>query len=341
VKKGEVWFLDIFIYSVFVFALLFYVSTAERTLVLDNDNYISYFSHGDLISDFIYAALDGKEVVKSILRFFTEEFVWLVFASAVGGFLSPDVAVVFTVVLINLMVAYSLWRLGVGPLGLLLWCVFPVCFAVVGYFQIRQGLAIGVFFCWVVAGFNPLVGALLASMIHTTFLVPLLVAVILAILPSRVNLYHFCFAVVFLCFAIFFGVQDSFSELAGRRSETYDVSEGAESLNFVIGIVILVSPSFYVAIFRDKFSEIIVSISMLHIGISIWLVLAFFVFPLGTARVAYYAQVFSIFSGVVVFLSGFRYSLFVSFFYWLIACILVYGGIRDDRYSQLGFSWFF
>ena len=270
-----------FILSTFI---LFWVLTLDRSLIYDNANYLKYFS-GNQLSHF-FNQFDMFSVSNKFYYLFTEEYLWLLYADFVSLFFSPSNGVIFTVFLLNFLLIVSFYKLKRPLLALLFWIIFPMGLAVCGVAQIRQGLAFSVFTFLLIYFNRPLLSAVIASMIHTTFCIPL-VFIFLYIIFKNKKFFLLSLICLIVIFAIIF-INQFFLDIGGRRALTYVIDDGATSINFVISLTLFVIPTLYSLYFKKKWDIMLVT----HFGLFIWLFLAFFLFPLGTSRVSYYSYLF-------------------------------------------------
>lgn len=340
-KRGNAY--DAIIFATISVGVSFLLILFDRSRVIDNNNYIRYFSDDGALYGFLQKLVSTDGFFGSLPWFFSEEFVWQIYVAFVGSILKADHAVVFTVVVVNFVFMYSAWKMGGGLIGCLLWIIMPVCLSVIGFYQIRQGLAVSLFVLCCVLEIYPLVAAVFVSMIHTTFIVPCVVVFFMSFDFLWRRKYVLLFTVFVVFFAVVLVADKFFSDFAGRRAEVYDASEGASSINFLIGVFVMMLPSVYI-FFRvpHDFDKNIVKLSFIHIGVSIWLLLAFVFFPIGTSRVGYYSQILSIIPIGALLLKKSTAALSIGLLYMLMVAIFIYGALRDGGYYEIlnaGF-WF-
>lgn len=334
---------DLFFYRRLAAGVIFLLMTlwvcfSDRSQVLDNDNYIRYFSDDGQLVRFFDGLSEG-DLLLGVAKFVLDEFVWQCYSVVLSYLSAPSFSVYATVVLVDSAVFYALWRSGAGLLGLMLWLLLPVCFSMIGYFQIRQGLAVAVFFIGLVWGGAAWLLAMIAAMIHTTFVIPVFI-VFFGLIPwfkNRLVLRYFLMLVVFVVICVFAG--GMLGDFGGRRAEIYGQGDGATSINYLLGVVGLSIVSLVVVVRGvGEFGVVPVSVAQIHLGVVVWLVVAFFIFPLGTSRVGYYSQVFSIIPAGILFGRRDLFSLSAMVSYVLSCGVLMYGGIRDGSYSQVIFG---
>lgn len=318
----------------------------NRTNVLDNDNYLNYFANPDGLSDLSVRIWQQDSILGLIAMIFSEEIIWRVYAGLLGFLFSPEMAVSLTVLVLNAAVFAGLARFKGVLLGTILWIVLPMCLPVVGFFQIRQGLAFAIFsYFFLFRRGHLVVAATAAACIHTTFVIPLIIVVINKLVPMERRPVAFILSCLGL-FALMTSVGGYlFAEFAGRRGDIYEVDDGASSVNYIIGVWLLNAPA--VALMLDRFKSPNVSFGdgalesagvYLSIGVLIWLTCSFFLFPIGTSRVGYYAAMFSIFPVTIAWERlGQRHKVLMAV-YALAVVLLIYGGLRSGTYAEFSQS---
>jgi len=280
--------------SVSFLHLIFFLWNSDRDNVIDNQNYLDYFSTSGLekLADFWDGIKKGD--VKSFVSVFTEELLWWCWIVLLSG-LDPLTAVRLTTVCISIFIFAACLTYRNSFLGWLLWLLQPAAFSVVGYFQIRQGFALSFFL-----GFGAVfgrygLGLVFAALIHTTFLIPL----ILYSVSRAFNLPQQARAIIVLFAAVILPIilAKAFDEFGGRRFEQYSASEGASSLGFVIANCLLLSlPMFllFTKKLKGMFPSHMVDYIINYSGFLVFLVSSFFIFPLATSRTSYYTWLFAI-----------------------------------------------
>lgn len=316
-------------------AVAMFMAAVDRSFVIDNDNYVRYFSDEGVLYEFLNR-VTSVEGLGALPIFFSEEFVWQIYVTVVGSLFDANLAVVLTVIAINILIMYSIWISGAGLVGCLLWIVLPLCLPVVGFYQIRQGFAVSLFVFLCLIDFYPIVAAVIASMVHTTFVIPCVVVFFMGFdLLWKRKLYLFLvLSVIFLAVALM--ADGLFSEFAGRRGEIYAVTDGTASINFLIGVVFMILPSLYIVFLGGGcFGDFVVRMSIMHIGVSIWLFMAFVYFPVGTSRVGYYSQIFSIIPVGALLMRKTTSSFVVGFLYFLMVIVFVFGAVGGGSYYEI------
>jgi hypothetical protein len=327
-------YLNGYAYLVLSTILVIFVLSVDRIYLLDNDNYIVYFSDQNVLSNFFQEVSDAKSLVHAAAQFLSEEPLWLLYTQIVSSILSPTLSVYFTVFLLNSTIIYSCSKFEYRLSGLLLWVLLPMGAAVMGLYQIRQGLAFSLLALFFARRWNLTIGALIAAMVHTTFAVPLMVFLFLSlkIFRSRPLLFVLIFVMVCYVLTSFFAI--SFEEFSGRRSVTYEIDDGKLfRFTSTIGAFLLALPSIIVVFDRKiQVTKSVMEISMMQIGVFIWLTFCFFVFPIGAARVGYFSATFSIFTILVSGRDLWRRHPFLMSTYALAVILEIYAGVRNNVY---------
>lgn len=278
--------------------LLLFVALVDRHGLLDQSEYVDYFTQGpdlDWLSSF---SLDRDRLFLTGVAIVTEELGWRLWTLVVGTVMSPWAATIFTVVALNAIVVFASAKLRYPLLLLALWVFAPVGMAVIGVIQLRQGLAYSLFLFIALEFGAPLRALIIVSSIHTTFFVPLVCALCGRFVSKRIQFAAASSVVVGVVLA--FSGRALFEEFGGRRLATFTPDEGATSLFFVLGSVLLAAPSFWWLFFeRAEQNETrpespLDQIAIAHVGVTAFVVVSFFVFPLGTSRVGYFTQLFAL-----------------------------------------------
>jgi len=213
---------------------------------------------------------------------------------------------------------------------LMIWILLPTGLSAVGLAQIRQGFAFSIFLFLAVFLSRPLLGALIAALIHTTFFVPL--AFILCFVFFKDRRLMLLFAVIFVCIVGIFVGNNYFSMIAGQRVLEYGVdSAGATSINYIFGLILIMIPTVWSMMVKRTWPPILV----VHFGVCIWLMMSFFLFPIGTNRLGYYSSLFAVplVTNVWVFSREIKlYSIFILLPFLIYN---VYLGVGIGRYAVL------
>lgn len=278
--------------------LVAYTATMDRAFLLDQENYINYFTSAaadDEHLDWVQTASHAESFLQTlIVQLFSEELLWGLWTAILGPLLDPTAAVRLTVCLLNTLIIASAWRSDGRLLSLTLWAVLPVGFAVTGLIQIRQGFALAIILFLALQFRRPLLGSILAGMIHTTFVVTFIFVFVQRILGGRRRLA--LVATFALAFAGAYLGGMVFELVGGRRLQVYSADEGATSINYVLGSLICIVPSLYWLIsakpaeVTDRDDGVMSALAIGHVGTTAFTIFSFFLFPLGTSRVGYLTQ---------------------------------------------------
>jgi hypothetical protein len=254
----------------------------DRTYLLDQDNYVQYFRDTNIywFTNLWDGSLTGTIFV---IRMVTEELGWRAWVLALNTLgCSPEGGVRITVLALNALMIY-----------LVLWAVIPDALATVGLFQIRQGFAFAIAMYFAFARKQPVRGAALASLVHTTFAYPAIFLIIARLCVKRSQLLNLLSV---SAAATTMAVLSSllFNIFGGRRLVEYDQQENY-TLNYLIALVIFTLIPYLIVRTRDERTEDPVSasvtrqISTMYAGILVFLIVSFFVYPFGMARIGYYS----------------------------------------------------
>jgi hypothetical protein len=275
-----------------VVLMLGYAVGIDRTYLIDQPNYVNNFFWDPTLQwteDLNPGQLSLKGLVIGV---FSEEVLWHVWTTSLGSLLEPTTAVVVTVCVLNLLIALSVVRLRDPVMPLLIWLVLPVGFAVTGLLLLREGLALAVMLYITLRLNRPVLGTLVAAMIHTTFLVMLPFAIIVWLCGHRRT--RGLLLAVGLAFAAAYLGGMLFAAFGGRRVQTYDVNDPqTNSILYVVGALLYGLPS----VFRlasgaapgepAAQSRTLTDLAVIHVAIITFVVTSYFIFPLGAGRVGF------------------------------------------------------
>jgi hypothetical protein len=269
-----------------------YALGIDRAFLIDQPNYLDNFAAAPKL-DWLHALSQGDSGIKGlIIGVFSEEVLWQVWATALGSVLTPALAVVVTVCVLNLLVVWSVARLANPVLPVVVWILVPVGFAVTGLLQLRQGFAFAVMLYIALRMNRPVLGALIAAMIHTTFALALPFSVI-AWLSGRRQLLALLLAAGLALAAAYLGGM-LFEMLGGRRMHAYSVNEAeANSILYVFGGLLCSLPSLHRLLTTVAPQEpaalghTLANLAVIHVGVIAFTAISFFIFPLGAGRVGY------------------------------------------------------
>ena len=272
----------------------YFLWDSDRDNVIDNQAYIDYFAASGLerLADFWDGVLQGG--VKGFASLFTEELLWWCWIVLLSG-LDPLTAIRVTTICISFLMFAACLTYRNSLLAWTLWLLHPLAFSMVGYYQIRQGFALSIYLgSGAVFGRYGL-GLVLASLVHTTFLVPLSLYLIAMVLNLPRSLKVMLVALSALAMPFIFA--KLFEAFGGRRTEEFSVSEGATSLTFLMSMCLfLLLPTFLLArkSARSLVPSTLVEFVLNYLSLIFFLISSFFIFPLGTNRMGYYAWFFAI-----------------------------------------------
>lgn len=200
---------------------------AGRTLYTapDDDNYLNIFD--GVISQY---ATDWW-------LYFLAEPLWLGYTALLAGVLPAETSLRLTIFISSMMFLFASNKLTRGA-----WIFICLGFLIdstlatqIYYNQIRQGLALSVFLMLVAARVGPIWGGVVASAIHSSFLLIIPCAIVAMVgKKSSKHLMISIFTLLVVIFAFrssFFGILD-----LGRRADIYEL-KGALSIFFYIFVI--------------------------------------------------------------------------------------------------------
>lgn len=279
-------------------ALLFLVMAAmliamDRSTLLDNDNYIEYF-RGDRFLYISNLLREDLSIETLVLFLFSEEFIWLVFTRIFSEVFSPEASVYILALMVNLFIFLGCLKTDKPIVAAILWVVMPVGFAVIGLFQLRQGLAYSLFF-YGAYYLKPGKFGLLSCGIHTTLVIPYIFYLI-DLFFCRFKSWRVtaAFAAVMSWMMAVIGGY-AFEIFGGRRLESYSIDDGADSINYVISALLFAA--FYLSAYSHHYRQKNVAariFSLAGFGVSIFVIASFYIFPIGTSRVGYFLMLFAL-----------------------------------------------
>lgn len=197
--------------------------------------------------------------------------------------------------LLNFLVVLAISKTTRPVFGLFLWILIPQALAVVGTYQVRQGFAFSIMLFLILKFNKPVIGCLTASLIHTTFIIPLIYALIFnAGRLLKLSIIYLLSLYLVATFLLVVNANELFVNYGGRRTEQYLIDEGASSINFVFGALVHTMPSILYLFQTRKTLTPTTELAAIHVGCTVFLALSFFLFPIGTSRVGYFISLFSI-----------------------------------------------
>jgi hypothetical protein len=269
-----------------------YALGIDRTFLIDQANYLDNFSSAATL-EWVHVLFPEQSPLRGlIIGVFSEEVLWRVWATALGLVLSPPTAVLVTVGVLNLLVVLSVARLSNPVLPLIIWILVPVGFAVAGLLQLRQGFAFAVMLYVALRMNRPVLGTLIAAMIHTTFVLTLPFAIIAWLCGRRQFLALLLVAGLALAAAYLGGML--FEMFGGRRLHTYSVNQAdSNSILYVFGGLLCSVPSLHRLLTAEPpeeppaTSRTLANLAVMHVGVIAFTAISFFIFPFGAGRVGY------------------------------------------------------
>ncbi|WP_459907809.1 EpsG family protein [Caballeronia sp. HLA56] len=270
--------------------LLVVVAVGDRTMLLDQDNYLEYFSQTTW-DWFVNLYQTRTSTLSFVISTVTEEFgwrTWLIVLNAFG--VTPDIGVRVTVVLANALVIAALLEVRRPLLGLLLWAVVPVALATVGLFQIRQGLAFGIAMLITLRYQRPVLGWVLASFVHTTFAIPALL--LLSIRACGDRKWRALIVSSLTAFVLAAAAGYLFNNFGGRRVEEYADYQDDFTIRLLILLIVYATASVIVLYtqWKEKGTakdKVWTELCTMHVALMAYLVFAYVLFPFGKGRVWY------------------------------------------------------
>ncbi len=279
-------------WAVLIAILIAFDLGIDRTFLSDQQNYLDNFTSAVTL-DWARGILQGDSLVKSlVVGVFSEEGLWQVWATVLGGLFEPSTAVVVTASAISILLGLAVLRLPDPVLPLLIWFLLPVGFAAIGLLQLRQGFAFAVMMYIALRLERPVLATLLAAMIHSTFVLVVPFAVVAWLCRRR----YWLAVVVTVALAIAIAYVGSmlFELFGGRRLKIYSADDTeATSILYVFGALLCVMPSLHRLLMPQPAGEgdarhrALANIAVVHVGVVAFVVSSFFVFPLGAGRVGY------------------------------------------------------
>ncbi|MFM0208834.1 EpsG family protein [Paraburkholderia sediminicola] len=273
--------------------VLYLLATTERPPTLpDQWSYLAYFQVTDWqwIVDYYSQSTSAVSLAVGLV---TEELGWRAWILLVNSFgVTPEMGIRVTVVIINALVFCSLSRLSRPLLGLALWFVIPAALAIVGLFQIRQGFAFAIAMLFAINFRRPVLGALIASTIHTTFAIPAILLIVARLSGDRQKIALPAVSLAGILLASMGGLL--FKDYGGRRIDNYAGYQAEFSARLLV-LVITYGVASAMLLYQlkpveDSRLKPLRELATMHIGLIVYLIAAFFVFPFGKDRVFYYVS---------------------------------------------------
>ncbi len=259
--------------------ILLWVMGLDRNFLPDQQDYLIYF-RADFLNNFIQQYQQQPWILK-ITSLFSSEVLWLGYTQILVQFFSAKTCVLLTVFILNFLLLMSCYECEKPLLALFLWVISPAGFLIMGFVQIRQGFAFAIFLFMALKYQRPLLAAIITAMIHTTFAIPLIFLIIHHFVKNKRNFFlvSFIFSVL-----IAFLLAHFFHEIAGRRADTYSVLQGPQSILYFFVWLAWAIPSLYMFFSKKEESFF----SYVYLGMLLWFIACYFLFPVGNNRVTYY-----------------------------------------------------
>ncbi|OAJ53696.1 hypothetical protein A6V36_35760 [Paraburkholderia ginsengiterrae] len=291
-RVNEFWFRPAGWVFIWIAAIvLIYLATAPRTYaLLDQDNYLRYFAETSWQWLRIYREKHTEFMF--LVGIVTDELgwrLWILLVNWLGAL--PEDGVRLTVVVLNAITIYTFSKTRRPLLALLLYIAIPTALSTAGLFQIRQGFAFAIAMYSAIVYRRPILGALIASTIHTTFAIPAIFLIVAHIIRKRTMV------AIAACSATGIALASAghflFERFGGRRLGTYsaDTDDFTIKLLFLLAAYGIASALVLYTRRKDKnwsMKRVVSQFSIVHIALIVYLLVAFFIFPFGKGRVWYY-----------------------------------------------------
>lgn len=214
----------------------------------DDASYIAYFE-GERFDIFTHL---------SYWFYLLEEPLWSSYAAFMGGIFGAETALRITIFLSSLMFLVASNRLALSSklaqgawIFILLAFMLDATLATQMYYnQIRQGFAVSVFLMMVAGGLSPFLGAVVASTIHTSFII-VIPCTIAAVVVKRSNIR--LVAVLFAIVLVAYFISNLLGDIdIGRRTTAYE-TEGKVNILFYALVILQYGLAFY--LLKNKKSD--------------------------------------------------------------------------------------
>lgn len=208
-------------------AISFILASRNLYIALDDENYVNYFTFADF-----FPGLAGDW-----WNFLLNEPLWLYYCSSMGNTFGAEFSLRITIFLSSFMFLLASGNITRGA-----WLFIIFAFLLDGtlatqmYFnQIRQGLALSIFLTLIACGLWPLLGVVIASLIHSSFL--LVIPFILATLIIKKYNISWVIAVMFAIISVFI-IKNIAPDLdLGRRNEQYEFKSKLTIFYYLVAVV--------------------------------------------------------------------------------------------------------
>ena len=190
----------------------------------DDYSYLNYFEYG---------AASPESYRDSL--FWIEEPLWRLYVGVTGRLMGPENALRFLIFLSSSLFLYSSRKIaGRGTPWILLNFIIAVPLGMQMYFnQLRQGFALSLFLAFTAFFGRPWIGAILASLIHSSFLVVLGCLGVMWLCQRFSLKYWVGLLIVAFGLLSVFELREYWLHLAGRRTDAY-VAERVMNVNYYI-----------------------------------------------------------------------------------------------------------
>ena len=265
--------------------------TLDRNLLTDQQNYLDAFAQANAFESLAQLLEKRPGLISLTSQIFGDEILWQLWATGLRAVVDPGTAVVISVATLNIMLSAAIARLEAPNRALIIWVALSVGFCVIGLIQIRQGFAFALMMFFMLRLKRPILGASLAAMVHTTFVLAAIFCCVDRLFRSRREV-ALAAAVAISFLGAYFG-RLIFEVFGGRRLLIYTGNEGATSINYVLAGLICIVPSIYWLIRECPKSSALPldrslsSLVIVHVGVTAFTVFSTFMFPLGAGRVGY------------------------------------------------------
>jgi hypothetical protein len=361
------------LYLLIVIITLIILAARTPTSLFDYDSYYTHFATWNLngLWELYFDYFTHGEYLTGLARLISEEIGWYLWVLFLNSFLEPNTAIIITTLLISVLIFISIYRLNNSILLLFLWLILPVGLSVIGTYQIRQGFAFAIFMFVSSSMKSILPSLVLASMIHTTFAIPLLVALLLEAQKFIVNIYSLIlmrikFRSRFLIFVSKFTLTlSSISVIIlalrvfqylfiGRRGQTYDLESHALNSNYLISMLFFGLLITFIYLNFAKMPTIKNALNtetfyFTFMSLPFFLAISYFLLPIATSRIGYYVTLLSIpFMGTLSINKSKNSNLINLIVITLVVLVYMYtiiSSYRDGNYDCIlgltcDFKWF-
>lgn len=228
---------------IFFFLIAFILATRDFGIAKDDHNYLNHFYNA--------RNLEGR----NLFIYLIEEPLWKLYTWFITLFFSPKVAFKMTIFISSFLFLKSVNKV-YERLFIFLILVFILHqdFATQMYFnQLRQGFALSLFVFLTTYKKKPIIGGLLATLIHTSFFIPFSLIILILKVDSLKRTFFYVvlgFAIIYLNLSLLKTVD------LGRRADSY-MFENKFTINYYILSFLRYVPLFFLFYFygsKKKFN---------------------------------------------------------------------------------------